>query len=136
MLMKNGMFGWRLFFCHCWPGFWLTKGQQPPHIHGIAGYQLTLIMIQRRFYSLAVDTKAKRVDPANTASDGNILLWSDGKKRVAANEATLLIDGNWQTLAPVLSGLLERKILNSGHQCRSFVWKKIGDRCSCHAARR
>lgn len=51
---------------------------------------------------------SKEWDPANTASDGNILLWSDGKKRVAANEATLLIDGNWQTLAPVLSGLLEK----------------------------
>lgn len=51
---------------------------------------------------------SKEWDPANTASDGNILLWSDGNKRVAANEATLLIDGNWQTLAPVLSGLLEK----------------------------
>ncbi|ENY2724891.1 hypothetical protein ACFW38_000145 [Salmonella enterica] len=28
---------------------------------------------------------------------------------MAANEATLLIDGNWQTLAPVLSGLLEKE---------------------------
>ncbi|WP_257214662.1 hypothetical protein [Klebsiella pneumoniae] len=52
---------------------------------------------------------SKEWDPASTASDGNILLWSDGNKRVAANEATLLIDGNWQTLAPVLSGLLEKE---------------------------
>lgn len=52
---------------------------------------------------------AKTWDPARISGDNNILVWSDGKKRVAANEATLLIDGNWQTLAPILSGLLEKE---------------------------
>lgn len=59
MLMKNGMFGWRLFFCHCWPGLWLMKGQQPPHIHAIASYQLTLIMILRRFLLTGSGYQAK-----------------------------------------------------------------------------
>ncbi|EMJ0411300.1 hypothetical protein V7I56_002729 [Salmonella enterica] len=52
---------------------------------------------------------AKAWDPARISGDNSILVWSDGKKRVAANEATLLIDGNWQTLAPVLSSLLEKE---------------------------
>lgn len=52
---------------------------------------------------------AKVWDPSRISDDSNILVWSGGNKRVAANEATLLIDGNWQTLVPVLSGLLEKE---------------------------
>ncbi|EPC0237144.1 TPA: hypothetical protein OKV73_001817 [Escherichia albertii] len=52
---------------------------------------------------------AKAWDSAKIYSNNDILVWLDGKKRVVANEATLLIDGNWQTLAPVLSDLLEKE---------------------------
>lgn len=46
---------------------------------------------------------------ADNQFNDDVLIWSDGKKRVAANEVTLLIDGNWQTLAPVLSDLLDKE---------------------------
>lgn len=62
MLMKKWYVWLALIFLPLLAGLWLTKGQQPPHIHAIASYQLTLIMILRRFYSLAVDIK-QRVGP-------------------------------------------------------------------------
>lgn len=59
MLMKKWYVWLALIFLPLLAGLWLTKGQQPPHIHAIASYQLTLIMILRRFLLTGSGYQAK-----------------------------------------------------------------------------
>ncbi|WP_042289534.1 hypothetical protein [Citrobacter sedlakii] len=47
--------------------------------------------------------------PRASLDDTNILVWLDGKKRIAADKMTLAIAADWNTLAPKLSDLLKQE---------------------------